>query len=280
MADNSELTPILKWVGGKRQILDKILPFIPEHYSTYYEPFVGGGAVFFALHPKKAVLNDLNSELINVYIVIKTNAKLLIEELDKHSKQHSKEHFYYIRALDRNKTEYDKLSDVQKAARTIYLNKTCYNGLYRVNANGEFNTPFGKYKNPNILNEKCILAISKYLQEADIRIKCGDYRKILSSARKGAFVYFDPPYMPVSTTSNFTNYTASGFTIEQQVELKQTCDDLDRRGIKFLLSNANTAEIRRLYAGYRIKVIKAKRAINSVGNKRGVVEEVLVRNYD
>lgn len=280
MSKKAELTPILKWVGGKRQSLDIILPLIPKKYSTYYEPFVGGGAVFFSLQPRKAVINDINDELMNVYQVIRSDAQGLLEKLAEAAENHSEDFYYKVRERDRNQDIYNRLSAIDKAARTIYLNKTCYNGLYRVNTDGKFNTPYGKYKNPNIINRDTILNLHAYLNKANVQIRCDDYRRVLSTARRGAFVYFDPPYMPISETANFTSYTADGFDIEQQVMLKQTCDDLTRRGIKFLLSNANTWIIRQLYRKYKIKIIKAKRAINSVADKRGAVEEVLVKNYE
>lgn len=280
MSKKAELTPILKWVGGKRQSLDIILPLIPKKYSTYYEPFVGGGAVFFSLQPRKAVINDINDELMNVYQVIRSDAQGLLEKLAEAAENHSEDFYYKVRERDRNQDIYNRLSAIDKAARTIYLNKTCYNGLYRVNTDGKFNTPYGKYKNPNIINRDTILNLHAYLNKANVQIRCDDYRRVLSTARCGAFVYFDPPYMPISETANFTSYTADGFDIEQQVMLKQTCDDLTRRGIKFLLSNANTWIIRQLYRKYKIKIIKAKRAINSVADKRGAVEEVLVKNYE
>ena len=280
MSKKAELTPILKWVGGKRQSLDIILPLIPKKYSTYYEPFVGGGAVFFSLQPRKAVINDINDELMNVYQVIRSDAQCILHKLAEAAENHSEDFYYKVRERDRNQDIYNRLSAIDKAARTIYLNKTCYNGLYRVNTDGKFNTPYGKYKNPNIINRDTILNLHAYLNKANVQIRCDDYRRVLSTARRGAFVYFDPPYMPISETANFTSYTADGFDIEQQVMLKQTCDDLTRRGIKFLLSNANTWIIRQLYRKYKIKIIKAKRAINSVADKRGAVEEVLVKNYE
>lgn len=276
---NPLISPILKWVGGKRQLLDQIRPLIPE-FSTYYEPFVGGGAVFFDLQPKKAIINDTNDELINVYNVIKHKPEQLIEKLLEHKQKNCEDYFYEIRGLDRDKKKYDLLNDTEKAARIIYLNKTCYNGLFRVNSLGEFNSPWGKYKNPNISSETIIKALSYYLKKADITINCGDYKEALKGIRKGSFVYLDPPYMPISSSSSFTGYTASGFGEEDQITLKEQCDVLNKKGIKFLLSNSSCKFIEDLYQNYIITKVCAKRTINSKADKRGEIDEVLVRNYE
>lgn len=270
--------PILKWVGGKRQLLESIVPLIPE-YTTYYEPFVGGGAVLFATQPKKAVINDSNAELINVYETVKNQPEELISLLEQHREANCQEYFYQIRALDREPEAYGQLTPVERAARIIYLNKTCYNGLFRVNSSGQFNAPWGRYKNPNISGADNIRAMSAYLNRARVTIKCGDYREALKGIRKGAFVYFDPPYMPLSLSSSFTGYTASGFGEAEQIELKRQCDLLDKRGIKFLLSNSCCEFIENLYSGYTIERVSAKRAINAKADKRGAIDEVLVRNY-
>ncbi|WP_096273379.1 DNA adenine methylase [Paucisalibacillus globulus] len=280
MSKNTILSPVLKWVGGKRQLLHEIIPLIPLNASTYVEPFVGGGAVLFEYQPNKAIINDFNEELINVYNVIKDSPDELVELLITHKENNNQEYFYEIRALDRQENYIDNLSNVERAARIIYLNKTCYNGLFRVNSAGQFNTPFGKYKNPNIVNRPVIYAMSNYFNEKNIKIMNTDYKGALKNLRKGAFVYFDPPYLPVSTSSSFTGYTENGFTLEQQIELKEQCDNLNRRGIKFLLSNSDHPIIRDLYKDYNIKTIKAKRAINSKANKRGEINEVLVYNYE
>jgi len=278
-AKNPLVSPILKWVGGKRQLLEQIRPLIPE-CSTYYEPFIGGGAVLFDRQPKKAVINDSNKELINVYSVVKDNSEQLIEKLLEHKEKNCEDYFYEIRALDRDKKRFDLLTDVDKAARIIYLNKTCFNGLFRVNSLGEFNSPWGKYRNPNITSETTIKAMNKYLNKADITLKSGDYRDALNGIRKGSFVYLDPPYMPLSSSSSFTGYTASGFGEEEQIALKEQCDILSRRGIKFLLSNSSCDFIEDLYGEYIVTKVGAKRAINSNAEKRGEIDEVLVRNYE
>lgn len=282
MANNKNfiLNPVLKWVGGKRQLLNEIIPLIPKNYSTYVEPFVGGGAVLFELQPKKAIINDFNSELINVYYVIKDNPDELIKQLHIHEENNTSEYFYMVREYDRDAECYNQMTDVQKAARIIYLNKTCYNGLYRVNSAGQFNSPYGKYKKPNIVNECVIKAMTKYFNENNITIKNCDYKEALKGLRKGAFVYLDPPYMPISSSSSFTGYTENGFDEDDQIALKEECDKLNSKGIKFLQSNSDCEFIRELYKDYHIKTIKAKRAINSKGSSRGEINEVLIYNYE
>ncbi len=277
MSKNKLVAPVVKWVGGKRQIIDEIMKYVPTNFSTYYEPFLGGGAVLFELQPKKAVVNDINAELMNIYVVIKKNVEELIDDLKQYKNE--KEYFYRIRERDRDKEQYNKLTPVQRASRIIYLNKTCYNGLFRVNKNGEFNAPFGNYKNPNIVNETTLRAVSAYFNKAKIRFVCQDFQEALKNARKGAFVYLDPPYDPVSETSSFTGYYKGGFDRDEQISLKQVCDKLDKGGIRFLLSNSATDFILDLYQDYRIEVIQAKRAINSKGDRRGDVDEVLVMNF-
>lgn len=277
MSNKFLISPILKWVGGKRQLLAEIMPLINKNCSTYVEPFIGGGAVFFELQPKKAIINDYNSELINVYLVIKNNPEELIIELGKHESNNTEDYFYEMRATDRS-IEYATMTNLQKAARIIYLNKTCYNGLYRVNSSGQFNSPYGKYKNPNIVNATTIRGMSKYLNSTNVDIRQGDYKDVLKGLRKGAFVYLDPPYMPISTSSSFTGYTENGFSYDQQVALKKECDKLNEKGILFLQSNSDCPEIRELYSEYEIKTVQAKRSINSKANKRGEISEVLIYN--
>jgi DNA adenine methylase len=272
----NSVVPILKWVGGKRQLLGEITKHIPE-YKTYYEPFLGGGAVFFGLQPERAVVNDINASLICVYRVIRDHTEELIEALKQHKNEAG--YFYKIRNWDRNKDEYEKKSDVQKASRIIYLNKTCYNGLFRVNRAGEFNAPFGRYKNPDYVNEKALLAMGRYLRKPGITLMNTDFEKALEGVQKGDFVYFDPPYDPVSDSANFTGYDKRGFDREEQKRLKLVCDRLDKKGIKFLLSNSATDFIFDLYKEYTIMIIKAKRSVNSKADRRGEVDEVLIKNY-
>lgn len=280
MAKNTLVVPVVKWVGGKRQIIDEIIKYVPDSFSTYYEPFLGGGAVLFELQPKKAVVNDINEELMNIYEVIKDNVDELIEGLKRHKIKNDKAYFYEIRELDRDREQYNLLTPVERASRIIYLNKTCYNGLFRVNKSGEFNAPFGNYKNPNIVNETTLRAVSAYFNKAKIRFTCQDFEDALKWSRKGAFVYLDPPYDPVSETASFTGYDKGGFDRNEQIRLKKTCDKLNKKGIKFLLSNSATDFIMDLYQDYKIEVIQAKRAINSKADRRGNVDEVLVMNFE
>lgn len=280
MAINKLVTPVVKWVGGKRQIINEIVKYVPK-YSAYYEPFLGGGAVLFKLQPKIAVVNDINSELINLYEVIKNNVDELIESLRKHERKNGKAYFYRIREQDRDKEQYNLLTPIQRASRLIYLNKTCYNGLFRVNKAGQFNTPFGNYKNPNIVNEYTLRAVSNYFNKAQITFACKDFDEVLKGARKGDFVYLDPPYDPVSDTASFTGYDKGGFNQSEQIRLKNTCDKINEKGVKFLLSNSATDFIKDLYKGkYITKTIQAKRAINSKADKRGEIAEVLVMNFE
>lgn len=271
--------PFVKWVGGKRQLLSEINKYMPANneISTYYEPFVGGGAVFLDKQPKKAVINDFNEELINTYQVIKNDVEALLEDLDKHLNE--SEYFYSIREMDR-KPEYKCWNDIERASRFIYLNKTCYNGLYRVNSQGFFNTPFGSYKNPNIKNEYVLRELNIYFNKANITFKSGDFEDALKGIRKGSFVYFDPPYAPVTTTANFTGYTSGGFGVEEQIRLRDMCLKLHKRGVRFVVSNSNVELINEIYKNeiFKKEVVKAKRAINSKGSKRGEVEELLIWN--
>ena len=276
--NNKLVLPFVKWVGGKRQLLNEIEKHIPEQFSKYYEPFIGGGAVLFHVRPKNAIINDSNEELVNLYNVIKESPEELIEDLKKHKNE--EKYFYEVRGIDREKEKYLELSNIQRASRIIFLNKTCYNGLFRVNSSGEFNSPFGRYKNPNIVNDVTIRAVGNYLSKNDIQILNTDYEKSLSKIRKGAFVYFDPPYDPISDSSSFTGYTKNGFDRTEQERLKKVCDKLNDKGVNFLLSNSSTEFIRDLYKDYNIFSIKAKRAINSKGNGRGETTEVLVKNYE
>jgi DNA adenine methylase len=279
MVTNKLVTPFLKWVGGKRQIMPSIVSLLPKKIKddTYIEPFVGGGAVLFCLQPKSAIINDSNAELINVYEVIKNSLNELIADLKQH--KNKPDYFYEIRGLDRT-PQFRNLTKVQRASRIIFLNKTCFNGLYRVNSAGEFNAPFGRYKNPNIINEPTLKAVSKYLNSNDINIHCQDYEKVLENLDTSSFVYLDPPYHPISDNSNFTGYVQGGWDMFDQIRLREACDELTRKGIKFLLSNSATPFIKDQYRNYIIKTVKANRAINSNGADRGEIDELLIRNYE
>ncbi|MDO8512652.1 MAG: DNA adenine methylase [bacterium] len=272
--------PFVKWVGGKRQLLEQFKRmnlYPPEKFdpkkNRYFEPFVGGGAVFFDLLPEKGFLSDLNKELIITYNVIKNDLEKLIVSLKKHKT--NKEYFLKIRAQDPN-----KLSDVAVASRFIFLNRTCFNGLYRVNGKGKFNVPFGKYTNPRICDEGNLQKVSKALQ--DIEIKHQDYKAILGEAQKSDFIYFDPPYYPVSKTASFTSYTAKMFLEKEQMELRDTFVELHKRGCFVMLSNSDTPFIKEIYSGIKgvnITKVQAGRAINSNGSKRGKITESLIINY-
>ncbi len=272
---NAYLKPIIKWVGGKRQLLGDIVPLVPMSPTLYVEPFVGGGAVFLDVCPECARINDSNKELINMYRVVRGEPDNLLGLLEAHKKNNSKEYYYKIRELDRTPA-FEGLSDVERAARFIYLNKTCFNGLYRVNSHGQMNVPYGRYKNPNIVNEQGVRALSAYLNENNVEITCGDYTNVLCNLPKGAFVYLDPPYMPISATSSFTGYTQGGFSYDEQVRLRDECVKLHEQGVSFIQSNSDCEVIRELYKKFRIRVVKAKRAVNRCGDKRGCVNEVLI----
>lgn len=272
--------PFVKWAGGKRQIIDKLLELVPYEFDTYYEPFIGGGALLFELAPKKAVINDYNAELINTYNVICDDDKFdkMCRELNKHEKNHSEEYYYEVRNKDRNKNTFNRLADYTRAARTIYLNKACFNGLYRVNSKNEFNVPFGKKIKVNTYERDNLLLVHSYLINNDVKILNVDFEESVKEAKKGDFIYFDPPYD--SDTETFNSYTEDGFGKEEQKRLADVFKDLDRRGCYVMLSNHNTKLVNELYKDYNIHVIEAKRNINSNGKKRGKVEEVIVTNFE
>lgn len=272
--------PFVKWVGGKRQLLRQFRElglYPPEAFdpitNTYYEPFVGGGAVFFDLLPETAELSDLNKELVITYNVIKNDIDKLIDSLKKHIYKKD----YYLEVRARN---VDELSDIEIASRFIFLNRTGFNGLYRVNKKGQFNVPFGRYKNPVICDEDNLRRVSKELQ--NVTISHQDYKAVLETAKKGDFIYFDPPYYPINRTSSFTAYTSEGFLEKEQTELRDTFIELHKRGCFVMLSNSGTPYINELYSGIdgvTVHKIAAGRAINSKGSGRGKIMEVLVTNY-
>ena len=271
--------PFVKWAGGKRQILDKLKKYVPDEYNTYYEPFIGGGALLFELSPKSAVINDSNAELMNVYQVLCNEEKFkkMCKALNSHETNHNADYYYEVRNKDRNKNTFYKLSDYTRAARTIYLNKACFNGLFRVNSKGEFNVPFGKKEKVNTYEGNNLITVSNYLTMNNIKILNVDFEKAVETAQKGDFVYFDPPYD--SDTNIFNSYTEEGFGKDEQRRLAGVFKELDKKGVYVMLSNHNTALIKELYKDYNIYVIEAKRNINSNGEKRGKVEEVIVTNF-
>ena len=271
--------PFVKWAGGKRQIIDKLKELIPNDYNTYYEPFVGGGALLFELAPKTAVINDYNYELMNVYKVLcdEEKFKQMCKALNSHEANHTEEYYYEIRNKDRNKKSFNRLADYTRAARTIYLNKSCFNGLYRVNSKNEFNVPFGKKTKINTYEGSNLITVSNYLTMNNITILSVDFEESVKDAKKGDFIYFDPPYD--SDTNSFTSYTEEGFGKEEQKRLARVYKELSDKGCYVMLSNHNTKLINELYKGFNIHVIEAKRNINANGKKRGKVEEVIITNY-
>ena len=268
--DKGPAKPFVKWAGGKGQLVEDLAAHLPENYSAYHEPFVGGGALFFHLAPATAFLSDLNEELINAYLVVKNDCDALIRSLRKHKNERA--YYYEMRALDP-----DTLDPVERASRFIYLNKTCYNGLYRVNKQGKFNVPYGRYKNPVYADEAQLRLASKVLANADIKV--ADFEIVLEQARPGDFVYFDPPYQPISATANFTSYTRDAFDESQQKRLAAVFRELDRRGCYLMLSNSDSPLVRELYSQFRIETVMAKRYINCKGERRGAIPEALVLNY-
>jgi DNA adenine methylase len=266
--------PVLKWAGGKRQLLPQILERLPKKIDTYYEPFVGGGAVFFALaHERrfnKAVLTDQNADLIAVYRALKTNLSKLIELLKKHDANHCEEYYYEVR----DELEPKKL--VERAARLIYLNKTGFNGLYRVNRSGKFNVPFGRYDKPRILDEPRLKAAHEALTNVEIDV--ADFEETCKRAKRGDAVYLDPPYLPVSATANFSDYHALPFGLAEHERLAAVFGDLARRRVPALLSNSHTPDTKRLFGKFFLEQVEARRSINSDKSRRGPVGEILVSN--
>lgn len=270
--------PFLKWVGGKTQLLPELVARVEAagSFGRYHEPFVGGGALFFELYrtgklPRaKAYLTDNNAGLIEAYRGLQNDVEAVIAALNRHKAQHDEEYFYKLRAkLPREPHA--------RAARIIYLNKTCYNGLYRENQKGEFNVPFGRYENPTICDEDNLRSVANALQRAKIELR--HFEKVLDHAEPGDLVYFDPPYHPVSKTSSFTSYDKSGFGEDSQRLLAKVFAELTEKGVKVLLSNSMTDLVRELYDGYELEAVLARRFVNSKGDKRGHVSEALIRNF-
>ncbi len=272
--------PFVKWAGGKRQIIDKLKMYAPDEFDTYYEPFVGGGAFLFELSPKKAVINDYNEELMNVFNCIKDEIKFnkMCNELNHHEANHSEEYYYEIRNKDRDKTKFKRMPDYKRSARTIYLNKACFNGLYRVNSKNEFNVPFNRKAKVNTYDGQNLGIIHSYLNFNDVKLLNTDFEEAVKDAKKGDFIYFDPPYD--SETSTFNSYTENGFGKEEQVRLAKVYKELADKGCYVMLSNHNTTLVKELYKDFNIHVIEAKRNINANGKKRGKVEEVIITNYE
>jgi DNA adenine methylase len=268
----------LKWAGGKLQLIEQFKNIFPRNFRNYYEPFIGSGAVFFyvksKLKPNKVILSDTNDELINCFVIVRDKPSELVESLLNHKKKHSREYYYAVRNI-----KSDSLDSVNMAARMIYLNKTCFNGLYRVNSKGQFNVPFGDHKNPSIFDQIILLKASQLLQ--GVHLQAMTFEKVLDFAGKDDFVYFDPPYIPVSKTSSFTRYSKTDFSAKEQKRLSEIFRLLDSRGCFIMLSNSDHALTRELYGDYEKNtvVVRAKRLINSVGSKRGAIKELVVTNY-
>ncbi len=272
-----EVPTLVKWAGGKKQLLEQFKEYFPKKIKRYFDPFVGGGAVAFFLlktHPeiKKIYISDINKELIITYNVVKRNINELINLLNKYKSKHNKDFYYNLR-----KKNTEGSTPVQIAARFIYLNKTCFNGLYRVNSKGEFNVPIGSYKNPGICQEEDLREISKLLQKDDI--KMAQFYEVVKCAKKGDFIYFDPPYYPLIKGKSFTTYAKGNFLEEEQKRLAEVFKKLDERGCKVMLSNSDTKFIKDLYKNYNINLVRATRMINCNAEKRGKINEVVVTNY-
>lgn len=266
----------IKWAGGKKQLIFQFKRFFPEEIKRYLEPFVGGGAIAFYIiknyKPKEVIISDINKELMNAYKVIKNNPKELIKLLKKYKKEHNKEEYYRIRGENSS-----LLSNVSRAARFIYLNKTCFNGLYRVNSKGQFNVPMGSYKNPSIVMEKELREISKLLKK--VKLKVMSFERVSKIAKRGDFIYLDPPYYPLKKGKSFTTYTKDNFLEKEQEQLAEIFKKLDKKGCKVMLSNSDTKFIKNLYRDYKISFVKARRMINCEGSGRGKIKEIVVTNY-
>ncbi len=267
----------VKWAGGKKQLIEQFKKFFPQKIERYFEPFVGGGAVlFFVLRnyqPKEVIISDTNEELINAYNMVKNNVEELIKILKEYRENHNENLYYKIREQDPT-----KLSNIYRAVRFIYLNKTCFNGLYRVNSKGKFNVPIGSYKTPSICPENDLREISNLLK--NVIIKCASFEEVLDYAQKNDFIYLDPPYYPLNKTSSFTTYTKDNFLEEEQRKLAKVFSELDKKGCIVMLSNSNTEFIKDLYLNYPINFVEANRMINCDATKRGKIKEIVITNYD
>lgn len=273
------LQPFTKWTGGKRQLLGELRSYMPETYGRYFEPFVGGGALFFDLAPEQAVINDFNEELINAYRQIKNNPAELIDLLIKHKENNSKDYYLALRSADRD-GRISRMTGVERAARILYMLRVDFNGLYRVNSKNQFNVPYGRYKNPKIVDVDLLYQISEYLNENDVEILQTDFAEAVKDAQTGDFVYFDPPYIPLNETSSFTSYTHEGFSYEEQVRLRDTFKELTERGVYAMLSNSSSPLVEELYKDFNIYFVEAQRTNGAKSSSRGKISEIIVTNYD
>lgn len=276
---NKRMKPFTKWTGGKRKLLPILTELIPDDFNRYYEPFIGGGALLFKLLPRDAIINDFNEELINSYLQIRDNPNELIDLLAEHKDKNSKDYYLYIRSADRD-GRIEDMTDVERAARILYMLRVDFNGLYRVNSKNQFNVPYGRYKNPKILDEDLIYEVSGYLNANNIQILQGDFANAVADALDGDLVYFDPPYIPLSETSSFTSYTHEGFSYEDQVRLRNTVRDLTRRGVKVILSNSSSPLVEDLYQEFNLHYVDASRTNGAKPTSRGKIKEIIVTNYE
>ena len=273
--------PFVKWAGGKRQLISVLNENLPNSFGTYFEPFLGGGALLFNMltenNKQKCIISDLNSDLVLAYATIRDNVDDLISSLKQHEKYYqkdSKSYYYSVR-------ESAPTKEIEKTSRLLFLNRTCFNGLYRVNSKGKFNVPLGKYTNPNIVNEENLRSVSHILKSSKVKIQCRDFEAVLRDVKKGDLVYFDPPYQPVTETANFTSYTNKNFTYDDLNRLFKLCTKLDKKGCNVLLSNSNSKEVVDIFSKkpWKISKIKANRSINSNSTKRTGHFELLIKNY-
>lgn len=276
--EKNRLLPFVKWAGGKGQLLNELKLILPLNYNNYYEPFLGGGALLLMLQPKKAIIGDANVELCKVYKQIKKNCKELINELKKLDKIECNSKLYYLMREKFNLYKKRKIYNAKSAALFIWINKYCFNGIYRENSLGKFNVPYNKKKKVKIFDEQNLIKISKYFNNSNIKIMNKDFEKISLSAKKNDLVYFDPPYAPLSKTQNFSKYNKDGFTIYDHCRLADIFKELDKKGVKLIVSNYDTNLVRELYNGYRIRTVKVKRLINRNGKNR-ISEEVIITNF-
>lgn len=273
------LQPFTKWTGGKRQLLPIIKSLMPNQFNTYYEPFVGGGALFFDLVRERAVINDFNAALINCYQQIKDNPEQVIASLLEHAEKNSKDYYLELRSFDRDH-RLDELSLPEQAARVLYMLRVNFNGLYRVNAKNQFNVPYGRYKNPKIVDQQLIMTVSNYLNTANVTILNGDFEQAVEGAQTGDFVYFDPPYIPLSETSAFTSYTHEGFSYEDQVRLRDTVRELHDKGVYVMLSNSSSPLVAELYEEFNVRYVQATRTNGATSSSRGKISEIIVTTYE
>lgn len=276
---NKRMKPFTKWTGGKRKLLPILTELLPDDFNRYYEPFIGGGALLFKLLPHDAVINDFNEELINSYLQIRDNPNELIDLLAEHRDKNSKDYYLNIRSADRD-GRIESMTDVERAARILYMLRVDFNGLYRVNSKNQFNVPYGRYKNPKILDKDLIYEVSGYLNANNIQILQGDFANAVADAIDGDLVYFDPPYIPLSETSSFTSYTHEGFSYEDQVRLRNTVRDLTRRGVKVILSNSSSPLVEDLYQEFNLHYVDASRTNGAKPTSRGKIKEIIVTNYE